>query len=597
MSSSLSSSRKTRSRILILFGLIVCSLVVIVPFMLQGVEEQADQSLHIEDIKKVTSDILYFDEVLTNSARIYTIQTDESWKIRYDQAALALDGTLALAQTLDPVIREAISAVSEANDELIFIETNAFDLVDAGKVSEARELLFNERYTELKNIYNKSVSLALEQTRSNAQQLLEQKQEFRNQVLLITFVGLVITLLLILFFQFKHFKTTDQTINELLESLQQKLTESKATTEKLEVASKAKNLFLANMSHELRTPMNGIYGNLQLLKDHLTDQESLELADSALRSSRMLTLIVNDILDLTKIEANKLEIEHAPFSIQEIIQDITQVYERECQSKDLSFEVKNNLSDEDWIGDSLRIKQIIWNVLNNSVKFTEKGGITLTLSNHEDSLSIIISDTGIGMNVTEIDRLFKEFEQADTSTTRKYGGTGLGMSIVKSLIEKMDGKINVTSQLGYGTAIEIELQLNRNKDTIVNDSTPTEYYFDDFKVLVAEDNSVNLKIVSAMLKKVNVSVSSVSNGKQAVESELEKFDAILLDIHMPLMDGMEACKLIKEQHPNLPVLALTASVLKDDVEKYAKIGFDAVVAKPIEKQLLYKTLHNFVQSN
>lgn len=598
MPQDLAESRKIRSTVFGFLALLGIAMILVMPLLINSISAKNELTSHLENVKKVTSDIIYYDEVLTNSARNYIADTHLKWKSKYHRASDALDTSLVFAQRLDPQITEAVQDLSETNNQLVAIEKQSFQLVENNQHQQAQEILYNQHYIKLKQQYMGYVKQALQNAKIEAQQHLIQQKEHRLHILVVLFTILAISFITLLFYLFKHFNHTDTVINKLMLSLEEKLQESELNAKKLDKANNSKSLFLANMSHEIRTPMNGIHGNLQLLLDRTSEPDSLELVNGALRSSQMLTMIVNDILDFTKIEANKLEIESLPFSIDDIITDVQLVFERECQKQGLEFKMDNQLSNSFWLGDALRLKQIFWNVLSNAVKFTEQGGVSCTLSQALDELTITITDTGIGMSDNQQQSLFTKFEQADVSTTRKYGGTGLGMSIVKELVAKMAGKVAVTSSLGEGTTVVIKLPLTEVTEHEVSlESAPSAELFDfsGNHILVAEDNKVNQAVVNAMLKHVGCEVTIVETGQQALD-RLTKgdIDLVFMDIHMPEMDGVEACKRLKQRGDQVKIIALTASVLKEDLEHYNDIGFDAVVAKPIDKNTLYKTMATFI---
>lgn len=373
-----------------------------------------------------------------------------------------------------------------------------------------------------------------------------------------------------------------------------------------EVANEAKSTFLANMSHEIRTPMNGIIGTLQLLQLETLEQSSEKLVEQALGSSKNLMTILNDILDFSKIEAGMLSFEEVNFSFQQILSELTQSYSIEGKTKgvDLVIKVDQNAHDI-WRGDPVRVKQVIENLLSNAFKFTKKGFVEIKVlpplhNNTQEGLRFSVKDTGIGMSDEVIERLFARFEQADKSTTREYGGTGLGMSITYTLIKLMGGRINVTSSEGVGTTFSVFLPLPKiehseyDKTPYPNTSANSQIdipVFDGKYILLAEDNKVNQILVGAILNKTGCLYDVVNNGEAAISMVLSKApDLVLMDIQMPTLDGIQACLEIKAKYPNLPVVALTANVMESDIKKYHEVGFDAHVGKPIDLKKLYEAL-------
>ncbi|NMP31287.1 response regulator [Thalassotalea sp. M1531] len=368
--------------------------------------------------------------------------------------------------------------------------------------------------------------------------------------------------------------------------------------ENSDAANRAKGEFLANMSHEIRTPMNGVYGSLQVLKKQVKEASSVELIDKALFSCKSQLTIINDILDFSKVEAGMLTLEEVPFSFSELVHVVISEINPIAVPK--GIEVQYQLDEgahDSWIGDPVRVKQVLVNLVSNAVKFTQKGSVTIAIAKEgitDGQLIFTIQDTGIGMTSEQISRLFKRFEQADTSTTRKFGGTGLGMAITHALVSLMHGRIEVESTLDKGTNFEVSLPLTKADDSL---STVAEEFevitpeLSDKRILLAEDNRINQKVFLAMIKATNAEVEIVENGKQAVELVDEyRPDFVFMDIQMPEMDGMEACRLIKRKHRTLPIVALTANVMEQDIKKYQMLGFDDHVGKPIEIQALFRAI-------
>ncbi len=340
-----------------------------------------------------------------------------------------------------------------------------------------------------------------------------------------------------------------------------------------EVASETKSLFVANMSHEIRTPMNGIYGSLQLLKAEPMNKSAQGLVDNALSSTQNLLFIINDVLDFSKIEAGKLELEYSVFDLLEIIEQLKMQFTAQQNNAEIKFsvEVEENIHPF-WIGDPTRLRQVLLNLLTNAFKFTEQGEVILSCKSHADNSQLIFNvvDTGIGMNAKGLETLFEQFTQADVSTTRKYGGTGLDMSICKTLVELMNGTINVNSEVGKGTAFTMTLPLSK-ATKLIKYNHDGEHGIDlsTKSILVAEDNRVNQVIIKKLLASTRAKVTIVNNGQEAVNAVNQQIpDLIFMDIQMPVMDGIEACKIIKESMPNLTIIALTANVMREDVDRY-----------------------------
>ncbi|EWH11788.1 multi-sensor hybrid histidine kinase [Catenovulum agarivorans DS-2] len=372
--------------------------------------------------------------------------------------------------------------------------------------------------------------------------------------------------------------------------------------QKAEAANEAKSQFLANMSHEIRTPMNAILGGLQLLDEHVSDESAKNLLSNASYSAKSLVTIINDILDYSKIEENKLTLEQAPFSALEVVNSVHYDLEEVAVSKGIALIVKvsDNFVDG-WVGDLVRVKQILLNLVSNAVKFTTEGEVVVQLNaarvTGKQAIEFRVTDTGIGMSKEAQGRMFERFEQADISTTRKFGGSGLGMSITVNLVKMMGGSIKVHSEEGKGTNIQVILPLPQAD---LSDSTQAPVashipLLPGKRILVAEDNMINQAVIEGMLLPTQAEFVMVENGLLAVESVADSsFDLILMDIHMPEMDGVEAFQQIHKTHPDLPIVAFTANVMLEDVKAYLAQGFVAHLSKPIDIKDLYALLKQYL---
>ncbi|MCZ8343045.1 MAG: ATP-binding protein [Leptospira sp.] len=354
-----------------------------------------------------------------------------------------------------------------------------------------------------------------------------------------------------------------------------------------EEATLARTMFLANMSHELRTPMNGVLGitELLLLEPGIKPyREQLELVH---RSGKQMVSLINDILDYSKLESVKLDLELLPTNIFLLIQDIISLLTPIAKSKQL--ELKSEISpklDCFSLTDPIRCKQILTNVIINAIKFTETGKVSVLGAVQNNFMIIRIIDTGIGMSEEILERIFVPFQQADVSFTRRYGGSGLGLAISQRLANLLGGKITAKSSLGEGSVFEVLLPFQEITREIKQEKTLTgELPKIPLKVLLVEDNHVNQVVALGMLKKCGCLVKPKSNGEEAVATFLEEqFDLILMDCHMPVMDGFQATKEIRKLevgNKRTKIIALTASAMEDDVKACLLSGMDSVIAKPL----------------
>ncbi|WP_125557455.1 ATP-binding protein [Pseudoalteromonas rubra] len=589
--------KQLRIKLLLLLAVVFVALAAIVPFVISSLNERNDLNTHIDSIKKITSEIIYYDEVLTMSSRMYTFTGDEKWSQRYLNIANTLDKTLLEAKTLDPAIADAISQTVQINTKLIEIETQAFALSRAGMQQQAQKILLDETYFALKSQYQATVFAALDKTRALSETELVKQNEVKTSILLSFLIVLTLLFLIFIAYLYRHNKQADATMEALLSSLNGSIAQLKATSEELTLANKAKSQLLANMSHEFRTPINGLYGALQLLRKEKLSAESSSLLDTATMCSEMLSTLVNDILDFTQMEAGKLQLDIGEFELNKVTRAVEHIFRHECEQKKLRFEYKFDVAQTLRVGDELRLKQVLINLLSNAVKFTVQGRISLSVVAEANSewVDIVIRDTGIGMSKSEITKLFEQFEQGDASPTRLNGGTGLGLAIVKSLVDAMEGKIDITSQTGVGTSIKVSLPLqlvDAQEDVSGNhgQNVNGEGLLQGLSVLIVEDNAVNQIILQKMLVSQGAKTAVASNGQDAIDKMNSEVRLVLMDIQMPVMGGIEAFQVIRNQWPIVPVIAVTANVFDSDISQYADLGFDAVVAKPISQSELTDTI-------
>ncbi|GAA0816024.1 hypothetical protein GCM10009111_15190 [Colwellia asteriadis] len=384
-------------------------------------------------------------------------------------------------------------------------------------------------------------------------------------------------------------------------------------TQVAEHANQSKSLFLANMSHEIRTPMNGVIGLIELITRTPLNAQQQEYLTQLQLSSNNLMHILNDILDISKIEAGKLSIEQQPFDFKEMLTNVVKVFEPQIQKKKLSLTV--SIADDietNVIGDSVRCSQVLTNLVNNAIKFTEVGGIRIIVNNIENSelVSIKVSDTGIGISEQQQQRLFTSFMQADDSTSRKFGGTGLGLAISQQLACLMGGAITLQSKLGEGSCFEFKVKLPIDKSkpsTDVmsessqhNNTTKNKSYIVSAligkRVLLVEDNRINRLIAEQILKQAGMKVFSAENGLQAVQmAEEHAYDVIVMDIQMPVMDGYEATQKIRllAHHEKTPIIAMTANAMTDDKERSLAVGMNKHLTKPIKANEVIAELSKF----
>ncbi|MDH5766811.1 MAG: ATP-binding protein, partial [Gammaproteobacteria bacterium] len=388
---------------------------------------------------------------------------------------------------------------------------------------------------------------------------------------------------------------------ENLEHMIQKRTEELAAATLLaEDANQAKSQFLSNISHEIRTPLSMIIGFVETLHENeKTNPEQAKLIDIIQTNSNHLRSIIDNVLDIAKIEANKLTVDHTPFNIIDIIEQINELSKPRANDKGLNFSIEYSNNIPTYIyGDSLRVKQIILNLCSNAIKFTRHGHVKICISYHEEKNNIIISvkDTGIGLTPEQTEKLFQSFTQADTSTSRMYGGTGLGLSLSRQLAELMGGSLGVSSVYCKGSNFTLilpagDIQTASTTKVSNNSAQPLQMLPLKGHILIVDDTPDMQELIAMHLTRMGLNYDFADNGMSAIkQAKHHKYDLILMDIQMPIMDGLEATAKLRRNGYNNPVIALTANALLSEKEQCLNSGFNEYVTKPIDRWQLYNAI-------
>ncbi|MBL1278618.1 MAG: response regulator [Ectothiorhodospiraceae bacterium] len=400
--------------------------------------------------------------------------------------------------------------------------------------------------------------------------------------------------------------------NEMLDKLQDQQEKLEAAVKAAESASLAKSHFLANMSHEIRTPLTAIIGFSELLRDgNLTKSQASKELESIIRNGIHLQQIINDVLDLSKIEAGQLDIESIMVSPFSILNDVESLFSSRAKEKGLNLNVHYEYPlPVEITTDPIRFKQILVNLCSNAIKFTSTGSINLLMRYLEESqrLLVVVTDTGVGMDENEQQTIFQPFTQADVSTTRKFGGTGLGLCISSQLAEKLGGKVYCQSKKGIGSQFMVEVDAGiQSRECLINSRNIVEikasYVHKSIdkrafsgRVLLAEDNEENRRLLGFYLKRVGLDFVVVENGARAVQYGLsESVDLVLMDMQMPVMDGLSAIRLLRQQGFEKPIVVLTANVLAEDREACIKAGANEFLTKPVDVERFYAVLDQYLE--
>ncbi|MDP3491675.1 MAG: ATP-binding protein [Hyphomonadaceae bacterium] len=373
-----------------------------------------------------------------------------------------------------------------------------------------------------------------------------------------------------------------------------------------QAANQAKSEFLANISHEIRTPLNGVLGMAQVMARHPLDPKQAERLEVVRTQGESLLSMLNSVLDISKIEAGKLELDGHPFELDAAVHAACDAFAAQAEQKGLSFTIEvASAAQGTWVGDAVRIRQILANLTSNAVKFTSHGGVDVRVDATKTALVFRISDSGIGVPSEHLPKLFERFSQADSSTTRRFGGTGLGLAICRELAGLMGGNLTVVSSPGQGSTFTAVLPLERQSHPIstVRDMKAGDVSSDRrLRILAAEDNSTNQMILAALLEPLGVDLTVVENGVQALAAfRAQSFDLILMDVQMPEMNGLDAARAIRAlevdgKSPPTPIIALTANVMSHQLAAYRDAGMGGFVAKPIDATKLFDAIAQAMDS-
>ncbi len=379
--------------------------------------------------------------------------------------------------------------------------------------------------------------------------------------------------------------------------------------EKSEESIRTKSQFLANMSHEIRTPLNGIIGLTELAIEKVGDKEQLTHLNQVMKSSNLLMRVINDILDHSRLDSGVVDKEHQVFNHKESLETVVDlfIHASEANNNEIELNIAENVP-ETLIGDKFRVQQILNNIVGNSVKFTKNGLIKIKVSKgleDDENIQIVysVTDNGIGMDSKALGKLFKPFEQADNSITRTYGGSGLGLSITKKLVALLEGELSIQSELGKGTTCIFTIQYKKyigdlkqeNKDLESVALGPIKKSKNKFKILVVEDEVINIYVIKGHLDAIGLDFTVVENGQDAVNlAKNDKFDLILMDLHLPILNGYDASKQIREFNKEIPIVAVSAAAMPEDIIKCKEVGMNDHLSKPYLRDALIECLNKYL---
>ncbi|WP_171022324.1 response regulator [Thalassotalea litorea] len=529
------------------------------------------------------------------AASYYELAVADYVSSAHDKACVNLDKAKALAikvadqDLLDDISQlRALTHAATGKYILALQEQSAF----TQEIDQRSNQEMNEKLAEFETQQLKQRISHLEAQEKLSQLEFDKANQARN---FIVFILIFITVILLLLMQKKRSKQAKLELESMVNSRTEELLE---TTRKLEDANRIKNQFLANVTHEIRTPLSVVIGNTEaLLNNEVQAQEQYRCYQHLHSNSLYLLEIVNDILDLSKIEANQIQLSPKPIELGTLFGELNAMFEEQARNKGLVFQVNLNLPEKKIINiDAMRFNQILINLCSNAVKFTSHGNVTVDVSLLDNQLIIKVSDTGIGMDSVQVEQVFGCFVQGDNSISRRFGGSGLGLYLVSNLCKLMGATIDVSSKPGQGSIFSVAIPVSSTKHDDPSQAmtasihTQTAYQFSG-RVLVAEDHPENRALIRLYLQRLGLTVETVADGQQALHWLQEhEVDVVLMDIQMPNLDGFSALTRLIKSGFDKPVFAFTANAMAHEIEHYLNVGFTGYIEKPLNRENIVETL-------
>jgi signal transduction histidine kinase/CheY-like chemotaxis protein len=586
-----------------------------------AVQTLSEQAGRLARFERTWSEALWIDQMATHAAKSYTLTQNSDDKQQFDALISPREERLAQAVALasHSTNHEILTRVYKSSRAMESFEVAAVALAHAGKLEEGQSLLRTGQYA----LEGSRKTRQLEKARKEISLGLQAQVDEAFRLLALGFAALFAGILAggacwakvagLFKRQTDELAQAHNALAIHAETLETRIVKRTAALAAAKVAAEsadfAKSAFLAQMSHEIRTPMNGVLGMADALSRTILDERQTRMVKVIQDSGDTLLTLLNDVLDIAKIEAGKLDLETIDYSLVEIVRSAEAIFTARAHDKGISFSCQIDQSADIWcLGDPTRVRQILYNLVSNALKFTHEGSVCVSLIAEPTPLgtqriTLAVSDTGVGLDEEAQGRLFQRFSQADASTTRKFGGTGLGLAICKQLAGMMHGDITVRSQPGLGSTFTFVHEARLGAAPLRTDAATLESSLCEdegsgasLRVLAAEDNAHNRLVLQMFLDQVGIEPVFAENGAIAVELwKQAHFDLILMDVQMPEMSGPEATQAIRalEQttgRTRTPIIALTANAMTHHVRECLDAGMDAHVAKPIRPEILFAAI-------
>lgn len=578
-----------------------------------------DIASQLHNMSEIHNDMLDVDQAIFYGKQALIISKEVGHQKAYAGSLQSLAKAFFYSGNLiqaEQYIERSIAVGQKIDYQILLTENLAISaLISASKQQFIKALTEQQRYEKSYRLTSNNTlngKLAEFESDQLSQKIVDLEQRRELQILQSAKIEqqrklIILSIILILVMAFFIYRRhLEQRLTQELElRVKQRTRELEDLTKELEKANQVKSQFLANMSHEIRTPLTAIVGHAEaIIHDDIDTNKVQEDIEVIHGNSLHLLELINDILDLSRIEANKFELEIQPLDLAELIQDLSYTFSSQAQQKNLTFTIEHQLTLPFVIQvDSLRLKQILLNLCANAIKFTESGQVTLSISWMNEELVFTVTDTGIGLSEEHLAQVFEIFTQADNSISRRFGGSGLGLTLSNQLAKLMSGSIVVTSKLGSGSRFCLNLPCQHNNTDRVlalEDSSRVSHSGGIFsgKILLAEDHDDNRRLIARLLTSLGLDVIVASNGKEAVQLCVEhQPNLVLLDIQMPEMDGVEAFKALRTLGCIQPIYALTANAMSHEVSQYLGLGFTGHLKKPIERKNFIATIAKYFKVN